>query len=137
MTPTWRNCSHVIAASGVAADRRPKTPRFQTASPAAKYANTRFLGLRRSGERAQPRRRRFRPRETRGRSLWRFIRPQPHAGKAVVHERRPDVRHDDGEDEDVPPAAVVRARLTEPTFLREAVALQRVDAEHVVGEGLG
>ena len=40
MTPTWRNCSHVIAASGVAADRRPKTPRFQTASPAANRPGT-------------------------------------------------------------------------------------------------
>src|SRR5712692_1557384 len=137
MTPKWRNHSQAIAAPGASVERRPKTPRLQTASPAVSHAKTRSRQLRRSGASALPSRSRFRARATSGRNLCTSIGwPQAHRREAVPRPLHAHLGLEDREDEHVPAPTVVAAGLAEHTLEIEAVPPERVDAQHVVGVDL-
>src|SRR5205814_4177735 len=94
--------------------------------------------LRRSGARALPRSKRFRPSAMSGRSLWTIIGPpEAHVREALLRALGAHLVLEDREDEDVPALAPVRLRLAQHALLLEPVAPQRVDAEDVVGVHLG
>src|SRR6266571_7334647 len=132
MTPRWRNCSHAVACQGSVVQRRPSTPRFQTASAAASQAKTRLRWVFRPGSSALPRRTRFSPSAASGRSLCASIqpwRPEPHVRKRLARALCAQLVFEDTEDENIPPAAVPVTGLAEHALLAEAVAPQGVGTQ--------
>src|SRR3989338_3049049 len=125
MTPTCRNCSHRMAVAGSAVERSPNTPRFQTASPAVRYAKRWFRRLQRSAVSALPSSSTLRPSATSGRSLWTSIgRPEAHVREPLARALRAHLAIEDREDQDVPALAVIGPRLAQAALQPEAVAAQ-------------
>src|SRR3990172_3481687 len=132
----WRSCSQTSAVAGSSLTRSPKTPRFHQASAPARQAKSFSRWLFRSGARAVPSSSRLSPRASRGASLWKIIAPacpEPHVGEVLLLSLLDHLLLEDREDQDVPALAVVAARAAEDALLSEAVPLERVDAEKVVG----
>src|SRR5207249_12226470 len=63
--------------------------------------------------------------------------PEPHVREALLRALRAHLVLEDRKDDDVPALAPVRLRLAQHAFLLEPVATERVDAQDIVGVGLG